>query len=72
MKVSFQGELTFGGVDESKITKPIKYVPITKNPVAGKYWGIDQSISYGGEPILLLGSGIVDTGTTLVILNTGK
>ncbi|KAH9979936.1 acid protease [Lactifluus volemus] len=66
------GELTFGGIDSSKIVGDVNYVPITSTPRAGRYWGIDQSVTYGssGESILGLTSGIVDTGTTLVLLAT--
>ncbi|KAF5344922.1 hypothetical protein D9758_011584 [Tetrapyrgos nigripes] len=64
------GELTFGGVDQSKIVGDITYVPITsiKN-AASKYWGIDQEVRYNGNTILTA-AGIVDTGTTLVLLAT--
>lgn len=67
-----QGELTFGCVDRSKITGPVDYVPVTKALIAGKYWGIDQFITYGDTVIQVPGSGIVDTGTTLLLLNSGK
>ena len=66
-----QGELTFGGVDTSKTTGTVKYVPVTKSSPASKYWGINQSITYGSKPIVT-GSGIVDTGTTLVLLSTSS
>ena len=52
--------------------------PISKNYVAGKYWGIDATIRYGsGNGGVSVGlssatAGIVDTGTTLVYLSTGK
>jgi len=37
-----------------------------------KYWGIDQSVSYGtSQTILNTTAGIVDTGTTLLLLATG-
>ncbi|KAG2087628.1 acid protease [Suillus discolor] len=62
------GELTFGGYDSSKITGDISYVPITSTSPASTYWGIDQSISYGSMPILDETAGIVDTGTTLILL----
>ncbi|KAL0574946.1 hypothetical protein V5O48_007020 [Marasmius crinis-equi] len=62
------GEMTFGGVDETKITAPVKYVPITKTSPANKYWGIDQSIQYNGKTIMNNNAGIVDTGTTLIML----
>lgn len=62
------GELTFGGYDASKITGQISYVPITSTSPASGYWGIDQSISYGTTPILAETAGIVDTGTTLILI----
>ncbi|KAG0705810.1 acid protease [Suillus ampliporus] len=64
------GELTFGGYDASKITGDISYVPITSTSPASEYWGIDQSISYGTTSILSETAGIVDTGTTLILLTT--
>ncbi|KAL4073373.1 aspartic peptidase domain-containing protein [Scleroderma yunnanense] len=65
------GEITFGGVDHSKITGEISYVPITSTIPAAHYWGIDQTITYGqNTPILGNSAGIVDTGTTLLLLAT--
>ncbi|KAI9430550.1 acid protease [Lactarius indigo] len=66
------GELTFGGVDSSKITGDVNYVPITSTSPASEYWGIDQAITYGssGQSILKSTAGIVDTGTTLVLIAT--
>ncbi|KAJ8593944.1 acid protease [Rhizopogon salebrosus TDB-379] len=65
------GEITFGGTDHTKYTGEINYVPITTTSPASKYWGIDQSISYGtGNTILRTTAGIVDTGTTLLLLAT--
>ncbi|KAG1822108.1 acid protease [Suillus variegatus] len=62
------GELTFGDFDASKITGGINYVPITSTSPASEYWGIDQSIRYGDTPILDQTAGIVDTGTTLILI----
>ncbi|KAJ6584074.1 acid protease [Mycena vulgaris] len=62
------GCLSFGGPDSSKYTGDLNYVPITKTSPASQYWGIDQSISYGGQEIMAQCSGISDTGTTLVML----
>jgi pepsin A len=62
------GELTFGGYDASKITGDISYVSITSTSPANTYWGIDQSISYGSTPILTETAGIVDTGSTLILI----
>ncbi|KAG1735318.1 acid protease [Suillus paluster] len=64
------GELTFGGYDASKTTGPVSYVPITSTSPANKYWGFDQSISYGYTPILTKAPGIVDTGTNLILIAT--
>ncbi|KAH9057463.1 acid protease [Lactarius vividus] len=66
------GELTFGGVDTSKTTGDVNYVPITGTSPASAYWGVDQTITYGssGESILSSTAGIVDTGTTLVLIAT--
>ena len=44
--------------------------PITSTSPASKYWGIDQSIRYGSQTILPTTAGIVDTGTTLILLAT--
>ncbi|KAG1889036.1 acid protease [Suillus fuscotomentosus] len=62
------GELTFGSYDTAKITGRINYVPVTSVFPASTYWGIDQSIMYGSTPILDETAGIVDTGTTLILI----
>jgi len=67
---SVNGELDFGGVDTSKITGDVSFVPITSTAPASQYWGIDQSISYGEGSEILSSSGIVDTGTTLILIAT--
>ena len=66
---SSNGELTFGGVDQSKYTGSITYTPITKTSPSKHYWGIDQSVTYGSSNsgIISMTAGIVDTGTTLVL-----
>lgn len=46
-------------------------MPITSTSPASQYWGIDQDLSYGQDTSLLSGSaGIVDTGTTLLMIAT--
>jgi saccharopepsin len=65
------GKLTFGGYDNSVITSSVNYVPLTTTSPASYYWGIDQSISYGGTTILSSTAGVVDTGTTLILIATG-
>lgn len=62
------GELTFGGTDSSKYSGAITYTPITKTAPARYYWGIDQTVTYGSTSILSSTAGIVDTGTTLILL----
>ena len=65
------GELTFGGYDESAVVGPVSYVPLTTTSPASTFWGIDQSIFYGADVILSSTAGIVDTGTTLILIATG-
>jgi hypothetical protein len=57
-----------------RIVSDVNYVPITSQSPASRYWGIDQDITYGssGESILNLTAGIVDTGSTLILLATGS
>jgi hypothetical protein len=69
-EVAVNGELTFGGVDTSKVKGDIAYVPLTTKSPASAYWGVDQSLNYGNTQILSGTSGIVDTGTTLIYLKT--
>jgi len=64
------GELTFGGTDNTKFENQITFVPITKTSPASTFWGIDQTVAYGSKTILSTTSGIVDTGTTLLLLAT--
>lgn len=46
--------------------------PLTTTAPASEFWGIDQSITYGSSntPILAQTAGIVDTGTTLILMAT--
>ncbi|KAG6380940.1 aspartic peptidase domain-containing protein [Boletus reticuloceps] len=62
------GELTFGGTDSTKYTGSITYTPVTTTSPATYYWGINESITYGSTTILAETAGIVDTGTTLILL----
>jgi len=66
------GELTFGGYDASKITGSVNYVPVTSTYPSNAFWGINQAISYGATPILNNTAGIVDSGTTLIYIATGR
>jgi saccharopepsin len=71
-ETSKNGELTFGGYDESAIVGLVNYVSLTTTSPASSFWGIDQSISYGDTTILSSTAGIVDTGTSLVLIATGE
>lgn len=48
----------------------INYVPITQQSPANRYWGIDETISYGKGNVILQSAGIIDTGSTLIMLAT--
>lgn len=68
-ETSENGELTFGGTDSSKFTGSITFTGITSTSPASEFWGINQSVQYGtSTSILSTTAGIVDTGTTLVLL----
>ncbi|KAL5513855.1 hypothetical protein ACEPAG_2616 [Sanghuangporus baumii] len=67
------GELTFGGADSSRISGSISYASFTSTSPAAFYIGIDESITYGsatGSTVLSSTAGIVDTGTTLLLIAT--
>jgi cathepsin E len=64
------GELTWGGTDSSKFTGSITWNSLTTTSPANLFWGINQSVAYGTTTILSTTAGIVDTGTTLVLLAT--
>ncbi|OCH86421.1 aspartic peptidase A1 [Obba rivulosa] len=66
------GEVSFGQPDVSKFSGELTSVPITTTSPASDYVGIDQSITYGSSRtnILSTTAGIVDTGTTLLLLSS--
>ncbi|KAI5118252.1 hypothetical protein M0805_007501 [Coniferiporia weirii] len=65
------GKLTFGGTDTDEFTGELTFTPITSTSPAGEYWGINQSVTYGTDTVILQETaGIVDTGTTLLYLAT--
>ncbi|KAJ7040410.1 aspartic peptidase A1 [Mycena alexandri] len=66
------GSIAFGGTDSTKFTGAVAFTPLTTTSPARDYWGINQSITYGtsGTSILASTAGIVDTGTTLVLIAT--
>ncbi|KAG9069094.1 hypothetical protein KI688_009989 [Linnemannia hyalina] len=59
------GEYLFGGIDSTKYTGSLTYVPVTTKG----YWQIlVQDASYNGASLGQTSQGIVDTGTTLIIV----
>ncbi|KAM0547771.1 hypothetical protein ACHAPJ_010232 [Fusarium lateritium] len=65
------GELTLGGTDSSKYSGSITYFPTLTSGAASLYWGISASgFTYGSTTLGTSGSGIVDTGTTLIYIPT--
>ncbi|KAJ7849919.1 aspartic peptidase domain-containing protein [Mycena leptocephala] len=63
------GEITWGGTDSSKFTGAIGFTPVTGTEPASEFWGINQSIRYGASTTIVgTTAGIVDTGTTLLLL----
>ncbi|CDO74322.1 hypothetical protein BN946_scf184570.g1 [Trametes cinnabarina] len=65
------GELTFGGVDKARFHGQLQYVPLTAQSPASNYVGYEQSIDYGVKGTVLANApGIMDTGTTLVLIAT--
>ncbi|PFH52246.1 hypothetical protein AMATHDRAFT_46374 [Amanita thiersii Skay4041] len=65
---SLNGELTWGGIDSSKFAGSLTFAPLTSTSPSNLFWGIDQSVRYGSTSILSRTAGIVDTGTTLILL----
>ncbi|KAJ6580000.1 aspartic peptidase A1 [Mycena vulgaris] len=63
------GEITWGGTDSSKFTGNIRFTPVTATEPAAQFWGINQSVRYGASTTILASTaGIVDTGSTLLLL----
>ncbi|KAG8221143.1 acid protease [Butyriboletus roseoflavus] len=64
------GALTYGGADSSLYEGDLTYVPVTDTYPAAYYWGINvTSATYGNYIVIPTSTaGIVDTGTTLVVL----
>ncbi|GJJ75644.1 hypothetical protein EMPS_08002 [Entomortierella parvispora] len=59
------GEYLFGGIDKSKYTGSLTYVPVSQEG----YWQIAiDDAGYNGQSLGQSSQGIVDTGTTLIIV----
>ncbi|KAG2070301.1 acid protease [Suillus decipiens] len=64
------GQITFGGTDPTKYNGNIGYTPVVNVRGSRKFWGIDSGIAYGNRVILTSTAGIVDCGTTLILIAT--
>ncbi|KAG9324847.1 hypothetical protein KVV02_001592 [Mortierella alpina] len=61
------GEYLFGGIDSTKYTGDLTYINVSEKT----YWQIPMDdITYNGKSLGQASQGIVDTGTTLVIIST--
>ncbi|KDR84345.1 hypothetical protein GALMADRAFT_708895 [Galerina marginata CBS 339.88] len=69
--IMLNGEMTFGGINPLKNASEITWTQVTATSPASAYWGINQALRYGESTTILPNTaGIVDTGTTLVLLAT--
>jgi len=59
------GEIDLGGIDTSKTTSAVSYAPVSGADT--RWWGINVPVTVGSSSLGSF-SGIVDTGTTLIIL----
>jgi hypothetical protein len=60
------GEYLFGGIDDSKYTGQLTYVPVTQRG----FWQIHiADVSVDGDSLGQSSEGIIDTGTTLIIVS---
>ncbi|KAF8139014.1 aspartic peptidase domain-containing protein [Boletus edulis] len=62
------GELTFGSYDESAISGPMLYFPVTTTPPASGFWGTELSIGYGNDTILSSAAGVFSTSVPFIAL----
>ncbi|KAH9808895.1 aspartic peptidase A1 [Melampsora americana] len=62
------GRLTFGGVQRSLFTGKMTWIPKTLTKPASSYYGVNLTITASRKSIMLNKAGIIDTGTTLVLL----
>lgn len=57
------GELTFGGIDTSKFTGELNYIPLK----SATYWEIElEGVELQGNAVTTVKSAIVDSGTSLI------
>ncbi|GJJ13203.1 hypothetical protein Clacol_007454 [Clathrus columnatus] len=71
---SQNGSIDFGEPDFSKNTSSISFTPLLTTGETVGFWGLSQTITYGngtqGVPLVTEAPGIVDSGTSLLLLPT--
>merc|ERR1719461_812026 len=59
-----KGELTIGGIDDSKYTGSISYVPV----ISDTYWAVKMpSMKINGQQVTSITTAIVDSGTSVIV-----
>jgi len=64
------GRVTFGGVDSTSFEGELTWMPVTKTLPASAYWGTNLTIKTGGSTIQDNLAGIMDTGSTLILVSS--
>ncbi|KAG2064030.1 acid protease [Suillus decipiens] len=62
------GQITFGGTDPTKYNGNIEYAPTVNTGHSQRFWGVNSRITYDNRVILGSTDGIIDCGTTLIVL----
>lgn len=55
--LSGEGQITWGGVDTTKVVGGVNYVPITSTEPASHFWGVNQTVTLDGKTILSQSAG---------------
>ncbi|CAH7685169.1 aspartic peptidase A1 [Phakopsora pachyrhizi] len=66
---SLNGRMTLGGVDSTLFKGPLTWVPRTLTRPAAFYWGVNTTMFCGRLVVSQNSAGIMDTGTTLILLS---
>ncbi|KAJ7254603.1 aspartic peptidase domain-containing protein [Mycena rebaudengoi] len=64
------GVLTFGDIDATEPTGEVTFAIVNTLNASTQYWGIDQNVTYGARTILSSAKAIIDSSTTLVLLES--
>jgi hypothetical protein len=68
-----QGSISFGDVDNEKVTGDVTYTSIPSSGPTSKFWGLQSDIKYNSSSIFsrsTAATGFLDTGTTLILLSS--